>query len=90
MNDVYGWKHQPFMPVEFSGGAYRFGHSMVRNSYQTNAPHRGFKQFAPIFDNSAEVPGPDGPDDLRGFRPMLAKNVIQWDWFLPMTSSLPS
>lgn len=85
LKDVYNWKHQPFMPVEFSGAAYRFGHSMVRNSYQTNAPHRGFKQFAPIFDNSM---GGD-PDDLRGFRPMQAKNVIQWDWFLPMTSSLP-
>ncbi len=89
LKDVYNWKHQPFMPVEFSGAAYRFGHSMVRNSYQTNAPHRGFKSFAPIFDNSTPVADPQGPDDLRGFRAMQARNVIQWDWFLPMTSSLP-
>lgn len=85
LSDVYRWKHQPFMPVEFSGAAYRFGHSMVRNSYQTNAPHRGFQNFAPIFDNT----GAGDPDDLRGFRPMKKDNVIQWDWFLQMTSSAP-
>jgi len=83
LSDVYAWKHQPFMPVEFSGAAYRFGHSMVRNAYQTNHPHRGFGSFAPIFDNT----GAADPDDLRGFRPMTAGNVIQWDWFLNMTSS---
>ena len=26
----YDWKKQPFMPVEFSGAAYRYGHSQVR------------------------------------------------------------
>jgi hypothetical protein len=83
LGDVYRWKHQPFMPVEFAGAAYRFGHSMVRNSYQTNDPHRGFNNFAAIFDNTGAV----DPDDLRGFRPMKKENVIQWDWFLPMTTS---
>ena len=83
LKDVYHWKHQPFMPVEFSVAAYRFGHSMVRNSYQTNAPHRGFQTFAPIFDND----GQPNPDDLRGFRPMTKENTIQWDWFLEMTTS---
>lgn len=86
LSDVYRWKNQPYMPVEFSGAAYRFGHSMVRNSYQTNNPHRGFGNFAPIFDNTGGA-GPGGPDDLRGFRPMQKENVIQWDWFLQMTSS---
>ena len=90
LKDVYSWHNTPYMPVEFSVAAYRFGHSMVRNSYQTNDPHRGFKSFAPIFDNSTvpPVPNPDGlPDDLRGFRPMKLKNVLQWDWFLEMQSS---
>jgi hypothetical protein len=27
---------QPFMPVEFSGAAYRFGHSMIRPGYRMN------------------------------------------------------
>lgn len=83
MEDVYKWRNQPFMPVEFSVAAYRFGHSMVRNGYQTNQPHRGFGNFAPIFD----VSGGGAADDLRGFRPMAPQNVIQWDWFLQMTSS---
>ena len=81
--DVYSWSNSPYMPVEFSVAAYRFGHSMVRNSYQTNAPHRGFESFVPIFDNT----GASDPDDLRGFRPMKIENVIQWDWFLDMESS---
>ena len=83
LGDFFKWKNQPYMPVEFSVAAYRFGHSMVRNSYQTNHPHRGFGNFAPIFNNT---PGASG-DDLHGFRPMLKENVIQWDWFLEMTSS---
>jgi hypothetical protein len=85
LEDIYKWKNQPFIPVEFSVAAYRFGHSMVRNEYQTNAPHRGFNQFVPIFDNSD--PANADPDDLRGFRPMTALNTIQWDWFLKMESS---
>ena len=85
LDDVYKWKHQPFMPVEFSGAAYRFGHSMVRNAYRTNFLHRGFTldDAAPIFDNT----GANDPDDLRWLRPIKSANVIQWDWFLQMTSS---
>jgi hypothetical protein len=83
LKDVYYWRNNPYIPVEFSVAAYRFGHSMVRNGYQTNAPIRGFGNFAPIFDNS----GAANPDDLRGFRSMLPDNVIQWDWFLKMSSS---
>lgn len=32
----YHWNLEPFMPVEFSGAVYRFGHSMVRPSYHLN------------------------------------------------------
>jgi hypothetical protein len=83
LDDLYSWRNQPFMPVEFSAAAYRFGHSLVRNDYQTNSPVRGFGNFVPIFDNS----GPADPDDLRGFRPMTDLNSIQWDWFLEMSTS---
>ncbi|MEP3244199.1 MAG: peroxidase family protein [Sneathiella sp.] len=83
--DIYSGDHPLFMPLEFSGAAYRFGHSMVRNSYQTNILEKegaGFGVFIPIFDISA-----DAQDDLSGFRPLSAKRVIQWDWFLTMESS---
>lgn len=85
LRDVYSWKHQPFMPVEFSVACYRFGHSMVRNSYQTNQHHRGNDEVVPIFDNV----GAPSPDDLRGFRPMIKENVIQWNLFLRMKGSKP-
>ena len=32
----YRWRHEPFVPVEFSVAAYRFGHSQVRPSYRSN------------------------------------------------------
>ena len=79
-SDVYSWKHQPFMPVEFSVAAYRFGHSMVRNDYQTNFG-RGVGVFVPTFDDEK-----NHPDDLRGFRRIEKKNVPQWNWFLAMSS----
>ncbi|MEM8859557.1 MAG: peroxidase family protein [Chloroflexota bacterium] len=92
LDEIYKWKHQPFMPVEFSVAAYRFGHTLVRNSYRTNVI-RGASDdnFVAIFDNSKglseEEKEENLPDDLRGQRIMKVKNVIQWDWFLDMESS---
>ncbi|HEV7621387.1 MAG TPA: peroxidase family protein, partial [Flavisolibacter sp.] len=34
--EYYKWHNQPFMPVEFSVAAYRFGHSMIRPIYRLN------------------------------------------------------
>lgn len=76
LEQLYSWQRQPFIPVEFSAAAYRFGHSMVRNEYQTNE-RRGLDQFVPLFDR-------DGGDDLLGRRPMRPDNVIQWSWLLKM------
>ena len=33
---LFHWRHDPFMPLEFSVAAYRFGHSMVRPIYRLN------------------------------------------------------
>ena len=59
---------QHFIPVEFQGAAYRFGHSMVRPSYRVNlagnANNSAF--FAMIFDPSGE--GQADPVDMRGGR----------------------
>ena len=69
------------IPAEFSFAAYRFGHSMVRDSYQTNfSPVAGFGRFFRIFDKDTE-------NDLKGSRHLELSRVIQWDWFLPMASS---
>jgi hypothetical protein len=75
-DQLYDWDRQPFMPVEFSAAAYRFGHSMVRNEYQTNEL-RGIGKFVPLFDRA-------DADDLRGRQPLSKNNVIQWSWFLKM------
>ncbi len=84
LKTVYNWKHQPFMPVEFSVAAYRFGHSMARNSYQTNAgKSAGFGKFFPLFDLTTAA-----KNDLSGFRPLEVNRVLQWDWFLDMAGAV--
>jgi len=81
----YRWKVSPYIPVEFSVAAYRFGHSLIRPGYQINLNNDvglGFGVEKPIFN-------PDGSkqNDLRGFRPIQARHSIQWDWFFTFPSS---
>ena len=72
----FHWRNEPFMPVEFSVAAYRFGHSMVRGEYELNDN----VQNVPIF---AQDPEPD----LRGFRERPAGHVIQWARFFAFPGS---
>lgn len=44
----YAYNARPFIPVEFSDGAYRFGHSQMRSSYRINDSVAG-----PIFPDLA-------------------------------------
>jgi hypothetical protein len=68
-----------FMPVEFQGAAYRFGHSIIRPSYRANlAGHNGQPFFAMIFDPAGE--GQTDPVDLRGGA-RAPRRFIGWQTF---------
>ncbi len=75
----------PYMPLEFSGAAYRFGHSMVRPSYSLNkvvlARKEGgdpTKERIPTFSRD-----PRGTENLNGFPGTLpAFWGIDWSFFL--------
>lgn len=68
--EFFHWKNDPFMPVEFSVAAYRFGHSMVRPGYRLND-----EVLLPIVS-------PDGRDSLTGFQAMEKNRGIDWGRFI--------
>jgi hypothetical protein len=63
----YRWRREPFVPVEFSVAAYRFGHSQVRPSYRPNftGATGGGQLFQFIFKSGANHNTPE-EDDLAG------------------------
>jgi len=71
--EVYHWKNDPFMPVEFSVAAYRLGHSMVRPGYRLNDT-----VLLPIFP----VPRHGLREGLTGFRAMNPAWGIDWGRFI--------
>ena len=78
----YAWRHDPYIPVEFSVAAYRFGHSQVRPSYRANfgtsASDVGQQFFAMIFDHTHAVA--DDPADLRGGC-RAPRRFVDWQTF---------
>jgi Animal haem peroxidase len=70
----FRWQTQPFMPVEFSAAAYRFGHSMIRPTYKINDP----VPERPIFSTN---PNPGQLDAFHGFRPLPAGWTVDWSFF---------
>ena len=91
VNDLrhYRWRHEPYIPVEFSVAAYRFGHSQVRPTYRANfgpsadRPDRQF--FGQIFSPSA--PDSADPPDLRGGK-RAARRFIDWQAFFDFGDGL--
>jgi Animal haem peroxidase len=84
----------PYIPVEFAGAAYRFGHSMVRPSYALNSEAgtkpelpqdpRKERTRIPIFDMVT------GKEDLRGFKPINPARGIDWGYFLDLPGTPPT
>jgi len=85
----FRWRHEPYIPVEFSVAAYRLGHSQVRQTYRANFgpsaqdPSRQF--FAQIFNPAA--PDGDDPQDLRGGK-RAARRFIDWQTFFDFGDGL--
>lgn len=71
----YHPRHEPFMPVEFSVAAYRFGHSMVRPIYRLNTT---LADRQVIFSLDPNVP------NLTGFREFPAQWAIEWNLFFAL------
>ena len=78
----FHWRNDPFIPVEFSVSAFRFGHSQVRPSYRANfgtsATDLTQQFFALIFDPTLPA-GPD-PGDLRGGH-RAPRRFVDWQTF---------
>ena len=74
----------PYMPLEFAGAAFRFGHSMVRPSYSLNS----LVVAPPTADNTkARIPtfsrNPEPTENLNGFgAPLPEFWGIDWSFFL--------
>jgi hypothetical protein len=64
---------RPFVPIEFSAAAYRFGHAQIRADYDVNA-----RMLAvPLFP------------DLVGIRPVTSERQVEWARLFQFPQSAP-
>lgn len=71
-----------YMPVEFSAGAYRFGHSMVRSSYEWNFFHNSKTHLKRA--SLSELFRQTGfSGSLAGADKLLSEWIIDWKRFYP-------
>lgn len=75
---LFEFAERPFMPVEFSVAAYRFGHSQVRPGYLINTVGAALFPALPV---EGEPAPQHGTGDLRGFRPIPPELIIDWSKF---------
>jgi len=69
----YHFREEPFMPLEFSAAAYRFGHSMVRPGYRLSETIGPLAIFA---TNPIKA--------LTGFREFPNNWAIDWNLFMDL------
>ena len=90
----YKPRNDPFMPIEFSTAAYRFGHSMVRPIYRLNTKQKGGNQNDATHPNEL-ARGIDGRQfifaglkdrGLNGFNKFPREWGIDWNLFFDLTN----
>ena len=76
----YAWRNEPYMPVEFSVAAYRFGHSQVRGGYKLNTLVGPLPTFRPTstHDDATRL------QHFGGFRILPAFWTIEWGRFFEL------
>lgn len=79
---LYKFRDAPFMPVEFSVAAYRFGHSQIRQRYDLNSIVTGVPIFLPPEQNPGIL------SDLRGFRKLPGAWTLDWRRFLELNNAI--
>jgi Animal haem peroxidase len=76
----YHWRHEPFIPVEFSVAAFRLGHTQVRPGYLVNKDGDAGSPFqAFILRDDIDHTVPD-PDDLSGGK-RADRRFVAWSIF---------
>ena len=75
----FHFKDEPFMPLEFSAAAYRFGHSMVRPGYRLSETIGPLSIFAA-----------DPLKALTGFREFPNTWAIDWNLFMDLQPRDPA
>jgi hypothetical protein len=77
----YRAQHEAFIPIEFSGAGYRFGHSLVRPDYSLN--------LDPQLGRPMPIVGDDPSASLGGFRRFQSNWLIDWRLFYPIDGIHP-
>ena len=80
----FHWRNDPFMPVEFSVGAYRLGHSMIRPGYRLNDADETLLPIFPIPPNTFPHLPAGLLMGLTGFQAMLKNRGIDWGRFIDL------